>query len=104
VEQKETLINVKDVNIGFAEITYLDTEDVRKVVNMERTTNNIIESLTGMLVSIAKSGDKQEVESAIAIMEVGWAKMDEVLDPAWFNSELAKLWKESHKEKKEIKN
>jgi len=99
VEQKETSINVKAVNIGFVEITYLDTENVRKVVNMERTTNNIIESLTGMLVSIAKNGDKQEVESAIAIMEVGWAKMDE-FD---YNRELATLWKESHKAKKETK-
>ncbi len=67
---------------------------------MERTTNNIIENLTGMLVAIAKRGDKQEVESAVAIMEVGWAKMDE-FD---YNKELATLWKQSHKEKKETKN
>ncbi len=67
---------------------------------MERTTNNIIESLTGMLITIAKSEDKHDIESAIAIMEVGWAKMDE-FD---YNKELATLWKQSHKEKKEIKN
>ncbi len=69
-------------------------------MSQERTTNDIIESVTGMLVSIAKNKDKQEVESAIAIMEVGWAKMDE-FD---FNTELIKLWKQSHKAKKEIKN
>ena len=69
-------------------------------MSQERTTNDITESLTGMLVSIAKHEDKQEVESAIAIMEVGWAKMDE-FD---FNKELGKLWKQSHKAKKEIKN
>jgi len=73
-------------------------------MSQKRSTNEIIENLTGMLVSIAKREDKQEVESAIAIMEVGWAKMDEVLDPAWFNKELATIWRESHKEKKEIKN
>ena len=56
-----------------------------------------MESLTGKLVSIAKSKDKKEVESAIAIMEVGWAKMDE-FD---YNKELVNLWKQSHKEKKE---
>ncbi len=67
---------------------------------MERTTNDIIESLTGMLITIAKSEDKQDIESAIAIMEVGWAKMDE-FD---YNKELATLWKQSHKEKKETKN
>ena len=68
-------------------------------MNQERTTNDIIESLTNMLVTIAKRGDKEEVEKAVAIMEEGWKKMDE-FD---FNRELAKLWKESHKEKKEIK-
>ncbi len=69
-------------------------------MSQEKTTNDIIESVTGMLVSIAKREDKQEVESAIAIMEVGWAKMDE-FD---FNKELVNLWKQSHKAKKEIKN
>lgn len=69
-------------------------------MNQERSTNEIIESITGMLVSIAKSEDKHDIESAIAIMEVGWAKMDE-FD---FNSELGKLWKQSYKAKKEIKN
>lgn len=69
-------------------------------MSQERTINKIIESLTGVLVSIAKRGDKQEVESAVAIMEVGWAKMDE-FD---YNRELATLWKQSHKAKKETKN
>ncbi len=64
-------------------------------MSQERSTNDIMESITGMLVSIAKSEDKKEVESAIAIMEVGWAKCDE-FD---FNGELIKLWKQSHKEK-----
>jgi len=64
----------------------------------ERSTNEIIESLTGMLVSIAKREDKKEVESSIAILEVGWAKMDE-FD---YNKELVNLWKQSHKGKKEI--
>ena len=69
-------------------------------MSQERRTNEIIESLTGTLVSIAKREDKKEVESAIAIMEVGWAKMDE-FD---YNKELINLWKQSHKEKKEIKS
>ena len=64
-------------------------------MNQERTTNEIIESLTGMLVSIAKRGDIKEVESAVAIMEVGWAKMDE-FD---YNKELTTLWKQSHTKK-----
>jgi len=66
-------------------------------MSQERSLNDTMESLTGMLVSIAKIEDKKEVESAIAIMEVGWAKMDE-FD---YNQELVKLWKQSHKEKKE---
>ncbi len=67
-------------------------------MSQERTTNEIIESLTDMLVTIAKRGGKEEVEKAIAIMEEGWKKMDGFN----FNMELAKLWKQSHKEKKEI--
>ena len=53
-----------------------------------------------MLVTIAKRDDKEEVDKAIAIMEEGWAKMDE-FD---FNKELAILWRQSHKAKKEIKS
>ncbi len=68
-------------------------------MSQERTINDVIESLTNMLVAIAKHGDKEEVEKAIAIMEEGWKKMDEFN----FNKELGKLWKESHKEKKETK-
>lgn len=68
-------------------------------MNQERSINNIIENLTSMLVAIAKNGDKEKVESAIIIMEYGWAKINE-FD---YNAELVKLWKESHKEKKEIK-
>ena len=56
-----------------------------------------------MLVTIAKRKDKEEIEKAIEIMEEGWTKMDEVLDTAWFNKEVVKIWKESHKEKLEIK-
>lgn len=73
-------------------------------MSQERTTNDIIENLTGMLVTIAKRDDKEEVDKAIAIIEEGWAKMDEVLGNAWFNKEVAKIWRESHKAKKEIKN
>ena len=69
-------------------------------MSQERTTNDILENLTGMLVTIAKRGDDEEIEKAVAIMEEGWKKMDE-FD---FNKELAKLWRESHKAKKETKN
>ncbi len=62
-------------------------------MSRERTTNEIIESVTGLLISIAKREDKQEIESATAIMEVGWAKMDE-FD---YNKELANIWRKSHK-------
>jgi hypothetical protein len=68
-------------------------------MSQERTTNDIIESITGMLVTIAKNGSQKNKEDAIVIMEEGWKKMDEFN----FNSELGKLWKQSHKEKKEIK-
>jgi len=67
-------------------------------MSQERTTNDIIESLTGMLVTIEKNGSEKDKENAIVIMEEGWKKMDD-FD---FNKELVKLWKQSHKEKKEI--
>ena len=69
-------------------------------MSQERTINEVIENLTGMLVRIAKRGDEEEVKKAIEIMEEGWAKCD-AFD---FNKELAKLWRESHKGKKETKN
>ena len=69
-------------------------------MSQERSINDVIENLTSMLVTIAKRGDKEEVEKAVAIMEEGWKKMDE-FD---FNTELVKLWKQSHKEKLETKN
>ena len=65
-------------------------------MSQERSINNIVESLTEMLVTTAKRDDKDEVEKAIAMMEEGWAKMDEVLGNAWFNKEVAKIWRESH--------
>ncbi len=69
-------------------------------MSQERTINEVIENLTGMLVRIAKRGDEEEVKKAVEIMEEGWAKCD-AFD---FNKELAKLWRESHKAKKETKN
>ena len=68
-------------------------------MSQERTVNDIIESLTGMLVTIEKNGSEKDKEDAIVIMEEGWKNMDD-FD---FNKELVKLWKQSHKEKKEIK-
>ena len=53
-----------------------------------------------MLVKVAKRGDEEEVKKVIDIMEEGWKKMDD-FD---FNKELAKLWRQSQKAKKEIKN
>jgi hypothetical protein len=69
-------------------------------MSQERSLNEIMESITGMLVSIAKNKDKSEIENAVAIMEAGWAKCDD-FD---FNKELISLWKQSHKAKEEIKN
>ncbi len=69
-------------------------------MSKERTINDIIENLTGMLVSIAKNGSEKDKEDAIIIMEEGWKKINEFN----FNYELGKLWKQSHKEKKEIKS
>ncbi len=69
-------------------------------MSQKRSTNDIIESITGMLVHIAKSGTEKEKEDAIVIMEEGWKKMDE-FD---FNKELAKLWRQSLKAKKETKH
>ncbi len=68
-------------------------------MSQERTINNVIESITNGLVHIAKNGSEKDKEDAMVIMEEGWKKMDD-FD---FNSELVKLWKQSHKEKKEIK-
>lgn len=69
-------------------------------MSQKRSTNDIVENLTSMLVTIAKRGDEEEIEKAVAIMEEGWNKMDE-FD---FNKELAKLWRQSQKARKEIKN
>jgi len=69
-------------------------------MSQKRTTNDIIENLTGMLVKVAKRGDEEEVKKVIDILEEGWEKCDE-FD---FNKELAKLWRQSLKAKKEIKN
>ena len=52
-----------------------------------------------MLVTVAKNGSQKDKEDAIVIMEEGWKKCDD-FD---FNGELVKLWKQSHKEKKETK-
>lgn len=68
-------------------------------MSQERTINNVIESITNVLVHIAKNGSEKDKEDAIVIMEEGWKKMDEFN----FNKELIQLWKESHKEKKETK-
>jgi len=69
-------------------------------MSQKRTINDIVESLAGMLVAIAKENDTNKIKKAVAIMEEGWNYMDE-FD---FNKELAKLWRESQKAKKEIKN
>ena len=69
-------------------------------MSQERTTNDIVENLTNMLVKVAKRGDEEEIEKVVAILEEGWKKMDD-FD---FNKELAKLWRQSLKAKKEIKN
>lgn len=64
---------------------------------MSQNINNIFDSLTNMLVSIAKHGDEEEINKVIEIMEIGWKQMDEVLDNSWFNQELAKSWRKTHK-------
>ncbi len=69
-------------------------------MSQERTTNDIVENLTNMLVKVAKRGDEEEIEKVVARLEEGWKKMDE-FD---YNKELAKLWRQSLKAKKEIKN
>ena len=69
-------------------------------MSQERTTNDIVENLTNMLVKVAKRGDEEEIEKVVAILEEGWKKMDE-FD---YNKELAKLWRQSQKAKEEIKN
>ena len=69
-------------------------------MSQERTTNDIIESITNGLIHIAMHGTEKDKEDAIVIMEEGWKKMDE-FD---YNKELISLWKQSHKAKKEIKN
>jgi len=70
------------------------------MMSQEININNVIENLTAMLVDIAKNGSEKDKEDAIVIMEEGWKKINEFN----YNYELGKLWKESHKEKKEIKS
>ncbi len=69
-------------------------------MSQKRTINDIVENLAGMLVAIAKENDTNKIKKAVAIMEEGWNYMDE-FD---FNKELATLWRQSQKAKKEIKN
>ncbi len=69
-------------------------------MSQKRSTNDIVQSLTDMLVTIAKENDTNKIKEAVAIMEEGWDKMDE-FD---FNKELATLWRQSQKAKEEIKS
>ncbi len=61
---------------------------------------DVFESLTNTLVHIAKHGTEEQVKQTVDIMEEGWAKIDEVLDPAWYNKEVMTMWKEHLKNKK----
>ena len=69
-------------------------------MSQKRSTNDIVQSLTDILVTIAKENDTNKIKEVVAIMEEGWKKMDE-FD---FNKELATLWRQSQKAKEEIKN
>ena len=69
-------------------------------MSQKRTTNDIVQSLTDMLVTIAKENDTNKIKEVVAIMEEGWDKMDE-FD---FNKELATLWRQSEKAKKKIEH
>jgi len=69
-------------------------------MSQERTINDIVENLASMLVAIAKENDTNKIKKAVAIMEEGWNYMDE-FD---FNKELATLWRQSQKARKEIKS
>ena len=69
-------------------------------MSQERPINDVIENLTHMLVAIAKRGDGLEIEKAVEIMEDGWSDCD-AFD---FNKELANLWRQSLKAKKETKH
>ncbi len=69
-------------------------------MSQKRSTNDIVQSLTDILVTIAKENDTNKIKKAVAIMEEGWDKMDE-FD---FNKELATLWRQSQKAKEEIKS
>lgn len=69
-------------------------------MSQKRTINDIVENLAGILVAIAKENDTNKIKKAVAIMEEGWNYMDEFN----FNKELATLWQQSRKAKKEIKS
>lgn len=66
-------------------------------MSQQKNINDLLDSLTNKLVSIAKRDNKEEVDKAIEIMEIGWKQMDEVLGNSWFNQELAKVWRKTHK-------
>ena len=69
-------------------------------MSQKRSTNDIVQSLTDILVTIAKENDTNKIKEVVTIMEEGWDKMDE-FD---FNKELATLWRQSQKAKEETKN
>lgn len=66
-------------------------------MSQQKNINDLLDSLTTMLVAIAKRDNKEEVDKAVEIMEIGWKQMDEVLGNSWFNQELAKQWRKTHK-------
>lgn len=69
-------------------------------MSQKRSTNDIVQSLTDILVTIAKENDTNKIKEVVTIMEEGWDKMDE-FD---FNKELATLWRQSEKAKKKIEH
>jgi 1,2-phenylacetyl-CoA epoxidase catalytic subunit len=71
---------------------------------VERSTNDIIESITKGLVHMAKHGTEEQIKEIVEFMNKKWIELNEIFDPSWFNKELAKVWRESHKAKEEIKN
>ena len=69
-------------------------------MSQKRSTNDIVQSITDILVTIAKENDTNKIKEVVTIMEEGWDKMDE-FD---FNKELATLWRQSEKAKKKIEH
>lgn len=66
-------------------------------MSQERSANDIIESITKGLVHMAKYGTEEQIKEIVEFTNKKWEELNEIFEPAWFNKEIANIWRESHK-------